>query len=131
MEKYQVLPSFKNLAKKIKSSKNVMHLNRIIKRKKSSPNILNYHSFKNNITTSKFPIFKTNSLRPKKNKFKFNFESLFEKIHKEDTLSYNSLRKKRRASVVFANHLIKDKIEKDISNSHTELNEIILRNELS
>lgn len=127
MEKNQVLSSFNNL-KKNRSSKN-LYFNRITKRKISSPNTINNHLFKNKI--SKFPIFKTNSLRPKKNKFKFNFESLFEKLDKEDIHPINSLRKKKRNSVVFANHQIKNKIEKDIYNSQIELNEINLPNNIS
>lgn len=120
--------SFNNL-KKYRSSRNLTYLKRITKRKISSPNTINHHLFKNRVP--KFPIFKTNSLCPKKNKFKCNFENLFEKIDKEAFHPINSLKKKRRNSVVFANHQLKDKIEKDIYNSQIELNEINLDNKLS
>jgi len=128
MEKNLVLSSFNNL-KKNRPAKNVNYLNRITKRKISSPNTGKHHLFKNRI--SMFPISKTNSLHQKKNKFKFNFESLFEKIEKEDIQPINSLRKKRRNSVIYANNQLKDKIEKDIYNSQIELNEINLIDKLS
>jgi hypothetical protein len=129
MEKCLVLSSFNSIGKENKSSKNVMYLNKISNRKKSSSISLNHLLFKNRM--SGFPILKTKTFRPKKNKFKLNFENLFEKIDNEDIQSYSSLRKKKRTSVYFANHQIKDKIEKDIHNSQIELNEINLSNILN